>query len=562
MNEYIYHPMHMHIHTCFQPGSSMANHMHNAKQLGMKYIWFTDHDLRTGRKHPPVHGFQFDMDNLMKYEKDGSSCGFELMEHQNAAKLAYGIDTQKQQLTLKAVADEKDLWQSAGIYFTSSGTRHTASLLMDVCLNLHITAEKIGADARLILNIRLSQQPPECTPAHLLYVAGNTAGLAAPHTQILPLKIKNGTARLPLSKDVLENEEIGGRDNVFDTVSVVLQVRKKAALSVTLGNFEIEVKKFFEQARQEQMKEAKVVGKRYGVTPYVSFEISGAGEHKNCFSTHVPTIDYADKNFCISNEEAVRHVKSYGGIFAINHPLAINPLKRKTFSETQRSRIVAKMAAELLACKAYGADLIEVGFPCGRNGFSLDEYLMLWDLLSTGGLFLCGYGSSDSHRNNDGWFNGNNFATYLAAESRLPHPVPEEVFVRSMRRGMAYTGNPMKLKGQICFETAEGHQMGSVFDGTTCQKTSVVFRAEHTEPGWQFRLIENGNTVYTQELSGGAFAFQSQMWPKDSVVTFQRAELYDETGMCILLTNPIYIVKTEEAAFNIPDWRITKECGK
>ena len=53
MKQYAYHPMHMHIHTCFQPGASMAAHMHNARALGMRYIWFTDYDTRTGVKKNP-----------------------------------------------------------------------------------------------------------------------------------------------------------------------------------------------------------------------------------------------------------------------------------------------------------------------------------------------------------------------------------------------------------------------------------------------------------------------------------------------------------------------------
>lgn len=48
--KYTYHPMHMHIHTCFQPGMSMAAQMYNAKSLNMHYIWLTDHDTRTGFK--------------------------------------------------------------------------------------------------------------------------------------------------------------------------------------------------------------------------------------------------------------------------------------------------------------------------------------------------------------------------------------------------------------------------------------------------------------------------------------------------------------------------------
>lgn len=557
--QYAYYPMHMHIHTCFQPGSSMANHFYNAKQLEMKYIWFTDHDVRTGLKKKPVPGFQFDSDDLLKEEENGVFQGFEITEYETKAKLTHSVDTNEQMLTLKAEGSAKDEWQSAGIHFVSSGARHTASLLMDVCLKMNITAEDISADTRLIFDIRLSQRPPKCLPAHLLYVAGNPAGLEGRHTQILPLEINNGKVCLPLSEDVSEDSEIGGKDNVFDTITVTLQVRNGAELTVTLKNFEIEVKKFFEQAHQEQKKQAAAVGKKYGVTPFVSFEISEAGEHKNCFSSYVPTIDYAEKKFCVSNRDAVRHVKSYGGIFAINHPLAINALKRKNFTELQRKCIAAKMAVELLACRAYGADLIEVGFPCGRNGFSLEEFLMLWDLLSTGGLFLCGYGCSDSHRNNDGWFDGNNFATYLAAERGLPHPISEEVFTRSMRKGMAYTGNPMKIKGTVSFQTEQGFQMGAVLNDKEYAEANIMFYAEHTEPDWQFKLVENGNTVYSEKLSGGEYTNRSVLRRGESTVAFQRAELWDENGVCILLTNPIYIVKTDEAAFEIPDYRLVKE---
>ena len=339
-------------------------------------------------------------------------------------------------------------------------------------------------------------------------------------------------------------------------------MRNGACLSVALKDFEIKVRKFFEAAHQEQKRLAAKVGNRYGVTPFVSFEISDAGEHKNCFSTCVPTIDYAEQNFQVSNMDAVKHVKKHGGIFAINHPLAIQVLKQQNFSETQRSKTVAKMASCLLANHAYGAHLIEVGFPCGRNGFSLEEYVMLWDLLSMGGLFLCGYGSSDSHRNNDGWFNGNNFATYLAAPQNLPHPIVEEVFTRSMKQGMAYTGNPVKINGEVRFETTDGYQMGTIFKAEESSEVDIELFMEHTEPGWQFRLIENGKTCASVTLDGGTFTTRSVLRTGLTTVSFQRVEVYDETGMCILLTNPIYIVKSDEAAFEIPNCRLAEREGR
>lgn len=557
-SQFTYYPMHMHIHTCFQPGSSMANHFYNANKLGMKYIWFTDHDVRTGIKKVPVTGFSFDTGSLMKDEGNGLFCGFEVTSFENTANFTHKICTETKTLFMNAYAEKSQNWQNAGIHFVSSGARHTAALLMGVCLNLNVTAEKINPDSRLIFDIRLSQRPPSLKPAHLLYVVGSTDGLSAPHTQILPLKIAGGEVHLPISDDISDDTDIGGRDNVFDTIAIVLQVRNGACLSVSLKDFEIKVKKFFEAAHHEQKKLAAKVGNRYGVTPFVSFEISDAGEHKNCFSTCVPTIDYAEQNFEVSNMDAVKHIKKHGGIFAINHPLAIQALKRQNFSETQRSQTVAKMAACLLSNHAYGAHLIEVGFPCGRNGFSLEEYVMLWDLLSMGGLFLCGYGSSDSHRNNDGWFSGNNFATYLAAPQNLPHPISEKVFTHSMKRGMAYTGNPVKINGEVRFETTDGYQMGTIFKAEEASEVEIEFFMEHTEPGWQFRLIETGLVTVAETLPSGSFSHRSVLCAGKTTVSFQRAEVYDETGKCILLTNPIYVVNVAEAAFEIPKERLVE----
>lgn len=102
------------------------------------------------------------------------------------------------------------------------------------------------------MDIRLSQRTPSLQHAHILCVAGSTEGLKTPHTQILPLELHNGNACLRLSEDVSEEADIGGRDNVFDTVDIVLQVKNGAHLSVTLGDFRIAVNKFFEAAHAEQ----------------------------------------------------------------------------------------------------------------------------------------------------------------------------------------------------------------------------------------------------------------------------------------------------------------------
>ena len=549
---YTYYPMHMHLHTCFQPGMSMAAHMYNARKLGMKYIWFTDHDSATGIGKRSITGYSFEDDVLNKGDH-----GFFEAEFSENASFSYTIDGNLKQASFTAQADERPVWQSGGVYFHSTGHRHNPALLMETSLRIGLSAGEISQDTRLVLDVTLSQRPPECKKSHILYVLGDPSGLEAEDHQIIPLKIKNGFAELPLYLDVSDDIMIGGKDNVFDTLTVTLQVRSGAVLSADIRDFQIRFNKNFEQAHLAQKEEAARVGKLYDITPFVAFEFSKT-EHKNCFSSNVPTLNLAEMNWKVSNSTVADHTRKHNGIFAINHPLAISLLKRKEFDPMQRLNVVARSAAALLSCDAYGASLVEVGYPMGRNGFDLQAYLLHWDLLSSGGLFLTGYGCNDCHRNNENWFEGNNFATWIGVDSSCQHPVNETEFVNALRKGRVYTGDPVKIKGPVSFETKEGFQQGSVFTTDRVSELTVCFRAQDVKPGWKFRLIENSHEVFFEEITGSEYSHTSVLKASPATVSFQRAELYDTDGRCILLTNPIYLVKPDELAREIPECRLAE----
>ena len=313
---------------------------------------------------------------------------------------------------------------------------------------------------------------------------------------------------------------------------------KKASLSV--GDFETKRVHYGEDLRKELMVAAKKAGKIYNVTPFVSYEISGAGEHKNCFSTKVPVIDYHKYDYKVDEKDAIDHTLKHGGIFALNHPFAIKPLKGKAdLPEPEKIEIFKGLYSELYKNNTLGASLMEVGYPEGRN-FPFEYYLYLWDVLSLSGHFLAGYGCSDCHRNNIGWFNGNNFAAYIGIDSTLNHPVSEEPFVEAMKKRRMYTADPVKIKGIIKFETSDGNQMGEILDK---EEVTINFFSENTKPGWEFRLIENGIEVYREKITGNNYSHTSVLKATKNFVDFQRAELYDEEGRCILLTNPIYLKK-------------------
>lgn len=552
---YTYHPMHMHLHAACDYGAAMAMHMFNAQKLGMHYLWFTDHDTRTGVKKQAVTGFSFDGPGLLKEEPTGGFYGFKATHDD----LKFEIDPLQKTARLSFEAADDPAWQGRGIYFVSSGTRHTSSLAAEVTLSIDAADLHLEENSRLIFDVRLSQRPPECTNGHILYVLGSTEGLENAHTQIIPLDIRGGKILMPISKDVSEDPSIGGKDNAFDTLTVWLQAKDCGKAEVSLRDFQIQVEKSYEQVHEALKIAAQKAGKHYDVTPFVSFELSGAGEHKNCYCTAVPTIDYQAWDYKVSVWDGVKHIKDHGGIFAINHPFAISVLKRKTFSDVERMQILAKMQAELAANRAYGATLMEVGFPEGRNGFSLEEYTRLWDMLAVSGLILTGYGCNDSHRDNKDWFSGNNFASFVGVSSELTHPIAEEAFTEAMRKGRIYTGDPVVLKGAVDFRTENGHPMGSVFLSKDTKEVPILFTAEQTRPGWIFRLIENGNIAETVTIDGKNFTHSSLLKIQGTTVNFQRAELWDEQGRCVMSTNPIYLINTDLFAGEFPACRVIKE---
>ncbi len=513
MKKYAYYAQAMHLHCCSQMGASMASHMENAAALGMRYIHFTEHDTRMGRREYELDAFDFTRHETEYSDFDGQS-----------VKLSPVGD-----INMRFVGDELELSadKEAGVELIASGKRQTRPLTSGVTL-----AVGISGNAQVRLDIMLSQRPPDHTPAHFVYSLDPSVEV---HT-------------LHVSDDI--PEELGGLDNALAGVTLYV-----SGGTIRLSRLEIHSEFGYAEILRRQREVAEQVGARYGIKPFVTYEISGAGQHKNCFSTSVPILDYEKHGWKISAAEAVRHVKAYNGVFSYNHPF--DRYKRMTLTDNERSRLVAEMAAELAASHVWGADVIEVGFPMGRHGFTLDEHLRLWDLLSLSGIFITADGDNDSHFSHQGAFSGNNFAAWIAADADLPFPVPESEFEDSLRAGRAYTGDPIYLKGAVDF-TADGCPMGAVLvhtEKTAKQPRTFCFTADNVGEGWRARVILDGELFSETVADSEHFDLSWTLIPRRAV-TFVRVEMYNEEGRCILLTNPIYMVNTDIFAGEVPTARI------
>lgn len=521
----------MHLHSIHQPGASMEGHIYNAHTLGMKYIRFTDHDTRLGHDKRSVNGFDFTK-GMLEYETDaGVTCGWEAV-----GDCAPSISD----AALKFSTSGR-----GGIKFYTSGKKHSRALLSDVTLELTIKQE-LAHGARLLIDVVLSQRPPDHKEAHLLYIIGESTESDHKHYAVIPLEASaDGSYKLEITKDAESLPQIGGLDNAFGTVSIIIE--GEGSLSISL----FEISSIYERddliSRQREL--ADEIGAKYGIKPFVTTEISGAGQHKNCFSTSVPVLDYSKGK--ITADMAISHVLSHGGIFSYNHPFESSKYKRVPFTREELDGIVRYESETLAENRVWGASLMEVGFPMGRGLFTLDDHLRLWDNLALSGVFITGYGDSDSHKSHAAWFSGNNFASWIGVDDSLEYPITEEVFNDAMVKGRVYMGDPVLFSGDVSLSCL-GAEIGSVVEhsGESFPIRLIIPKAENTDV---IRLIRSGDCILEEHPKDGQLEITVEITP-DADIEFIRAEMYNADGRCIMLTNPIYFVK-EGSGIEIPDGR-------
>ena len=516
MKKYAYHGMHLHLHTCFQAGASMEAQMYQARKLGMEYLFFTDHDSTLCRAYPPH--VDFSRHRLDDVDENGVRIRFDPLGDCQ-------LDFEGDALRVAAKGE-------GGALLWTRRHWHMISLLADPHLTLGVTLREGSGHVTLTF----SERPPTFEPAKLSY----------------PLRPGKNELDLLLSDEM--PPELGGLDNAL--TGVEFHVSGGTLLVDTLR---LDCLHDAAEIHRRQKELAARLGQAYGVCPFVGFEVSAAGEHKSCYSTRVPILDYTKYKHPLGERQAADYLLSHHAVFSYNHPFLHAALhKKEELSAEDIALAVRHTAADLIATRAYGACAIEIGFPEGRGkGFGLAEHLTLWDMLSAAGLFLTGVGDSDSHSAKVGWHAGNNFATWVAAEAELAFPVPEEAFLASIRAGRVFTADPMAFGGTAEL-TCGDLPMGAILPLTneTARKVQgYTFRADSLAAGARVRIIADGELYAECVAPGGHFAYTYELAPLHTV-SFTRVEVWSKEGRCLLLTNPIYTVHTDSFAGEIPPSRI------
>ncbi|MCS5637287.1 MAG: CehA/McbA family metallohydrolase, partial [Myxococcota bacterium] len=437
--------------------------------------------------------------------------------------------------------------------FDASRRRHIASLASGVRLRLSVLPVRLDPGARIIVRVGLSQASPRrgVRMDYVLFLDSSSPGPPPPSRErveiegadrevdvvTVPVPTTAGLWNdwvLDLSQDA-EALGVGGGDNALVSLSLLLEVRGRARAEAYFDSLVIER----ERVGPPLFAEAKrLAGKLVDdeLMHHVGQEISYAA-HLNAYGPGVPLADLAAHPHGYTPEEAVAFVHEHGGLVSLNHYFGV--MFDQRIADSPRAGPYFDAALErLIANRAYGVDLLEVGYRA--RGYGLDGYLALWDGLARAGIRLVGVGVSDSHDAHLGWAEGpNNFITWVYARSDS-----QADLLAGLEAGRAYFGDPTRFDGELDIRAKGGGRMGDRLVRAP-GPLELTFHAQGLREGQSIRLVGDG-------VSLGEFESKGPDWSRRAVVdvqgpTFLRFEVL-EAGRAVALSNPLYIDLENSAA--------------
>ncbi len=514
-----YYPIHTHLHCSHEASASIASHMSHCKELGIAHMWTTEHDTRIGKPQGKYFCFFFPEKSLFVRLPSGRGAGFQEYET-NTGEYTFAETENGIVLNVSAKKNERE-----SLLFHTKGKVHSDPLFSRLMVELNADIS-VKAGGQVCVEFVLSAQPPTYKQARLCYVLGElpTDKTDEP-VQYLPFpKKENGKYAFKLYEDV--GEEIGGLDNALCNLNIIAE--NGAEIAVCGLDFYRELE--YQKTRQAQISLLEKLGKKWGIKAFCGFEVTRAGNHKNCYSTKVPVIEYEKLENKVSNEQAVCHLQNYGAVYSWNHPLA-----GYFHLGASKEESLEMVASELIKNRVYGASMIEVGFPVGRGDFEAKDYLRLWDRLSGSGIMITGNGDSDNHHAvADGWTEANNFCSFAGLYE--DEPPTEENFAKAFQRGSLWAGNPVLIKS-LSF-TGGGKEQGSLIRG---RQVRVEFSATNIQCSGYAVCVSNGKEIKRVPIEKGVVA-GNWVLSCEQTYNFARVEIYNEENLLIAFSNPIYLI--------------------
>ena len=430
--------MAMHIHASWSEGNgTMQGHLDQATRAGIDVLWWTEHDFRMAE-----HGYP----NLV---------------HMNGpAEQVNGVAWSWAEQREGTLASSQVLWDkttaSPGDASTPGSVRLSATSAGRDAAAVRISAGATNTVMQRSLydqTIEVDVFPAEVSPHAYLTVVVTTSWRPAtagrPAGQYTLTYIVDGTQGKSRKRDGLDAVvHLPARQGQWNTLRISpaediarfwpdLESRDAAMLALTLGAVSekerladgwFDLLRISRPARSAdaslQVQAALMAGyaaKFPAVRQYQGLEVSLVKPtHVNWFGPKITMPTFAKPQPVADPDPAaglavVKMIQSTGGLASYNHPFGTaHPAE---LPPAEQDALRAAVAKTVLADRAMGCDILEVGYP-SRGGVDLDRHSQLWDVCSRNAMFLTGTGVSDDHSGQDWLGQESNFVTWAHARSR------------------------------------------------------------------------------------------------------------------------------------------------
>lgn len=555
----------MHVHGSFSEGiGSIDSHSHEATDVGADVVWWSDHDFRiSGYGHVSTFGFEDttepmpeDESVVVRRRKRGPRVK-EMVPVTGGAvapgETEFVADDPREGAKSMRVRSKSDGEDFAGYRYSIMADRGLMKrpLATEVTLELSVFPETVSADARVVVEVAMSEHPPReglpFTVYHVRYVLQEE--VAQPHrdgtTFVVPVTVRPGEwndLALPVSRDAVRGFPfIQGEDNSLGSILIGVETRRGATAQARFDDLRIKQEISGPQVFERQRKLIEAVGRDYPkVHQLQGVEASWVGHHLNEFSVDTRLVDYERITAGGPPDErgpafrdritrkVVEEIHARGGLVSFNH--MYGAMMEGSPPRSTREEVLE----ELIAQRVFGADILEVGYR-DRGGHPLADHLWVWDELAQSGLFLVGTGVSDSHGGPDQRWrtDDNNFVSWIYARS----PSKEDL-IEGLRAGRVFFGDIVLFDGTVDLSTARGARMGQIVV-TDAPSEDVGVAIDGLEKGDVVRLLASGTEVARWTASGATFRERRHVSLDPQRATVVRVEAYAADQTAKVLSNPI-----------------------
>jgi hypothetical protein len=379
-------------------------------------------------------------------------------------------------------------------------------------------------------------------------VAGNTALIerAAPHDQWTTLTL---SPELDLSRLW---PGVDGQDASLFEFSISASAHDRATATVYFSGLR------FDRANvhgNEPLARQTELMQRYApefpnVRQIQALEISLTTPHLGWYGGQVAIPDHTGMAPLPSQDpsvavEAVNFIHDNGGLASYCHPFGTSVT---AISAPEQEALRVAKSAELIANRALGCDLLEVGYRL-RGGCTLDQHESVWDNCSRNMILLTGIGVSDDHAGENWVGSPLNFVTWAWATNST-----EEALLAALRRGRVYFGDLARFRGALDIRIDGRSAMGAVSVSPASSRTLSIL-AIGLPKGSSVEVLRGtadlaGPAETTPRIERSTFGVsdlnpQGELSVKvdTSASRFVRLVVKDQSDLPVALSNPVWLLR-------------------